>query len=80
MIRLCLRAGRIKVLAVLAAVMTLIAFADWYVGNNFSLGVLYIVPMMLGAVVLRRFEILLLAIVCAFLKSMLEPRPAQVRR
>jgi len=72
MIRLCLRAGRIKVLAVTAALMTSIAVADWSVGNTFSLGVLYIVPMMLGAVVLRRFESLLLAILCAFLKSLFD--------
>jgi two-component system sensor kinase FixL len=71
-IHLCLKAGRIKVLAITAGVTVAIALADWYVGNNFSLGVLYIIPMMLGAVVLRRVETLLLAILCAFLKSLFD--------
>ena len=72
LIRICLRAGSLKVLAVTAAVMAVIAFADWSVGNTFSLGVLYIVPMMLGAIVLRPFQTLLLAVVCAFLKSLFD--------
>ena len=71
-IYLCLKAGRIKVLAITAGMMLAIALADWYVGNTFSLGVLYIIPMMLGAVVLRRVEALLLAILCAFLKSLFD--------
>jgi two-component system sensor kinase FixL len=71
-IRLCLKAGRMRVLAITAALMTSIAIVDWSVGNTFSLGVLYILPMMLGAVVLRRLETLVLAIVCAILKALFD--------
>ena len=72
LIGLCLRAGKIKVLGVAAGLMLVIAAADWSVGNTFSLGVLYIIPMMLGAVVLRRSESFVLAILCAFLKSLFD--------
>src|SRR5438046_5971286 len=43
--------------------------ADWFVGNKASLGVFYILPMMLGAIVLVPMEIVALALVCSFLKS-----------
>ena len=71
-IALCLRAGKLRVLGVTAGLMLAIAIADWSVGNTFSLGVLYIIPMMLGAVVLRRAESLVLAILCASLKALFD--------
>jgi two-component system, LuxR family, sensor kinase FixL len=71
-IALCVRAGRIKVLSVTGALMLTIALADWWVGKAFSLGVLYIFPMMLGAVVLRRSESLVLAVLCAVLKILFD--------
>jgi PAS domain S-box-containing protein len=46
-----------------------IAVADWAVGNRMSLGVLYVLPMMLGALVLTPVQILLLATVCSSLRS-----------
>jgi len=64
-----LRAGRTKVLSVTGALVALIAMADWFVGNKASLGVFYILPMMLGAIVLVPMEIVALALVCSFLKS-----------
>jgi len=69
MIGLCLRAGRKRVLLVTAALVTTVAFADWAVGNSVSLGVLYILPMMLGAVVLRPWETAALAVLCSLLRS-----------
>ena len=54
----------------MVAVLTLlIALADWSVGNRASLGVFYILPMVLGATVLNRWETAGLAIVCASLRS-----------
>jgi len=47
----------------------MIAVADWAVGNRMSLGVLYVLPMMLGALVLTPVQILLLATVCSSLRS-----------
>jgi PAS domain S-box-containing protein len=64
-----LRAGKTKVLLVNAALVTVIAITDWAVGNTVSLGVLYILPMMLGALVLRPAETAALAISCALLRA-----------
>jgi signal transduction histidine kinase len=64
-----LKAGRTKVLSLTGALVALIALADWFVGNKASLGVFYILPMMLGAIVLAPLEIVALALVCSFLKS-----------
>jgi signal transduction histidine kinase len=69
MIDFLLRAGRGKVLAAVACLIAVTAVADWAVGNTFSLGILYILPMMLGALVLRRSEAAVLALFCAFLRS-----------
>jgi signal transduction histidine kinase len=65
----CLKAGRVKLIAIVVPLVVLIALADREVGEVVSLGVLYILPMMLGAVVFGPLEILLLAGVCAFLRS-----------
>jgi signal transduction histidine kinase len=69
MISVCLEAGRIKVLALTAKLVALIAFVDWWVGNTFSLGVLYILPMMFAGTVLSARGTAGLAILCAFLRS-----------
>src|SRR5271169_3996719 len=45
-----------------------IALADWRVGNSVSLGLLYILPMMLAASVLKRPATIALGIFCAFLR------------
>src|SRR3984885_3999234 len=69
MIALCLRAGRVKVLSATAGLVLIVALADWAAGNTVSLGVLYILPMILGAVILGPFEIAGLALVCAALRA-----------
>ena len=72
MIALLLRAGKIKILAITAILVVLMALADWLVGRNVSLAPLYIVPMMLGAVVLGPPEIAFLAVVCSCLRSLFD--------
>jgi len=64
-----LRAGRVKVVAAVASLLVLIAFADWEMGDRGSLGVLYILPMTIGAVICGPLETFLLAGVCAFLRA-----------
>lgn len=49
--------------------IVVIALSDRAIGNTVSLGVLYILPMMLGGIVLRRSEIVALGIFCAFLRG-----------
>ena len=69
MIALLLKAGKVKILAVTAALVLLTALLDWAVGRNVSLAALYILPMMLGAVVLRPVETGIAALLCSFLRS-----------
>src|SRR5713226_846491 len=69
MIDFILRAGKAKILVAVGCLIAVIAVIDWAVGNTFSLGVFYILPMMLGALILRRPETAALAVFCAFLRS-----------
>src|SRR5437773_1699922 len=68
MIATFLQAGKAKLLAVTGCMVALIALADWAIGNRASLGVFYILPMMLGAVVLSPLETAFLAAICSALK------------
>lgn len=49
--------------------ITVIAIADWYIGNKASLGVLYILPMMLCGVALSPIQTVGAGLLCAFLRS-----------
>ena len=54
----------------------IVAAADWYVGNRASLGLFYMLPVMLGATVLAPVEIGALAVVCSVLRSVFDlPSP-----
>jgi signal transduction histidine kinase len=69
MIAVFLGAGRIKVLLATGALIAATAAADWYVGNRASLGLFYMLPVMLGATVLAPPQIVVLAVVCSVLRS-----------
>jgi two-component system sensor kinase FixL len=64
-----LKSGKTRVLLISGCLVVLIAIADWAVGNTVSLGVLYILPTMLGALVLRPGETAAMAIFCALLRA-----------
>jgi two-component system sensor kinase FixL len=65
----CLRAGRLKILSVVTVLMVLIPVVDFGAGDRVSLGVLYILPMIIGAMVLGSIETIVLATACAFLRA-----------
>jgi two-component system sensor kinase FixL len=69
LISICIEAGRMKVVCVTAIAVCLVAFLDWFVGETVSLAALYIIPMMLGAIVLRTGEAAVLALICALLRA-----------
>ena len=76
MVESFLRARKEKVWAATAATIVPIGLADWAIGNRASLGVLYILPMMLAATVAQPVETLGLAILCSFLRSLFDlPSP-----
>jgi signal transduction histidine kinase len=71
-----LAAGRTKVLAATAILIALVAVADWTIGTRASLGPLYIVPMIVGALVLGSRETAVLAILCSILRMLFDvPSP-----
>src|ERR1700753_2654614 len=63
-----LRLERGTILLWTGALVMLTTLADWASGNNFSLAALYILPMMLGALVLRPVETAVLALLCSYLR------------
>ena len=69
MIAFWLRTAKPTLLVATAILVAWIAIFDWSVGNTFSLGILYIVPMVLAAVRLSRWEMAALALLCAYLRS-----------
>jgi two-component system, LuxR family, sensor kinase FixL len=69
MIAFCLKAGKLRICLATAVLVAVVGFADWAVGNTVSLSVLYILPMLLGAVILEPPEIAGLALVCASLRG-----------
>ena len=72
-----LRAGRVRVLCAVAAAIVAIAVTDGYVvGTRASLGLLYILPMMLAATILTPSQTVALAFVCSVLRGLFDtPSP-----
>jgi two-component system sensor kinase FixL len=71
-----LRAGKGKVWATVAATIMPIVLADWAIGARASLAAFYMLPMMVVATVAEPVEILALAILCSFLRSLFDlPSP-----
>lgn len=65
-----LLADRKHVLMVVALLIAALVCTEWIIDIEYSLGVLYILPVMLGGVVLNRRQIILLALVCAFARGL----------
>jgi two-component system sensor kinase FixL len=69
MIPRLLKAGKLKILVWTAVLLVATTVLDWATGHNVSLAALYILPTMLGAVVLGPAETLLFALFCSFIRS-----------
>ena len=67
------------VLALAAALIALIALADWKVEINATLGFLYMFPLVLLGTVLGWWQLTLVAIVCTFLSDRLDPFPMDMQ-
>jgi PAS domain S-box-containing protein len=74
----CLSASRLRLLGVASFLVGLIALADFLVSFSISLGLLYILPMMLAAVWLRPRGIVAWAVVCAILRVVFNPANSPV--
>ena len=74
------KAGRGQLLAGMAGLIAIIATADWFVGSKASLGIFYIVPMVIGATVLPWPGIVFLAVVCSLLRSVFDIPSPQIEQ
>lgn len=66
----------IKVLPTAAAMIGLLALLEHRFALQFSLGVLYVFPIVLAATVMTRVQIVLLAAVCAYIRGLFLPQPS----
>jgi len=58
----------------LASVLVLLlAGLEWYFDFDFSLGIFYIFPVIVAAMVLKRWQVILVAILCALVRGMFTP-------
>jgi len=57
-------------MAVTGLMIAFIAFADWEVGLDISLGIMYILPMVIAAIVLSPRSILVLALICTIVRGL----------
>lgn len=76
------RQNRVPVLLASGAIVLAIAVVDWWTKPYFSLGFLYLFPIMLAAGFLPRWATALLAVACALLSerfSNLDPADAHIR-
>src|SRR5690348_13202539 len=64
---------RSRVLMIAGAMIIAIAFVDWKVRTEMSLGFLYFFPIFLAAAYLRQWQIAVLAGICAILREALGP-------
>lgn len=66
---------------ILAGVTSLILFLvllEWTLKIEYSLGVLYVLPLLLGGITLNRLQIVALALLCAFARGMFTMVPTQL--
>ena len=76
------RRNRVPVLLVSALIVVAVAVVDWRTKPYFSLGFLYLFPIMLAAGFLPRWATVLLGVICALLSerfSNLDPSDAYIR-
>ncbi|MEI9812433.1 MAG: PAS domain-containing sensor histidine kinase [Acidobacteriota bacterium] len=64
---------RARVLTLAFALLITVVAAEWYSQLDFSLGVLYILPVLVAATVLNRWQTLLMAASCALIRGQFTP-------
>jgi two-component system sensor kinase FixL len=62
------------VLPLAFALIALLAAAEWYLRIDYSLGVLYVLPVAIAASVLNRVEIVVVAVACAIIRGLYTPQ------
>jgi two-component system, LuxR family, sensor kinase FixL len=73
-----LLAPRKLILAGVAVLILSLVALEWTLQIEYSLGVLYVLPMLLGGITLNRTQIVALALLCAFARGMFTVVPTQL--
>lgn len=75
MISFFLQTSRARLLAISALLIILVALIDWRVDLNVSFGFLYLFPMLMMGICLRRWQIAAVAGLCTLLAEWFDPFP-----
>lgn len=62
--------GRGMIILTAVSLVTLLVLLEWYFDFDFSLGILYIFPVMLAATIFNRWQIVLAAALCAYTRGL----------
>jgi signal transduction histidine kinase len=62
--------GRGQILLIAAGLVSILVLLEWYFNLDFSLGILYIFPVMLAATTLSRWQIVCAAAFCAYTRGL----------
>jgi PAS domain S-box-containing protein len=73
-----LQAPRRAILALVAFQILALAFTEWLVNLEYSLGILYALPVLLAGLAMNRTQIVLLALLCAAIRGNFAPTTTQL--
>lgn len=62
-----------RMLSIALCMLALLVFLEWYSELDYSLGVLYVFPIMVAATVLGRIQILIASVMCALIRDTFHP-------
>jgi PAS domain S-box-containing protein len=65
-------------LPVAAGIVASLAALEWFLHADFSLGILYVIPIAIAATVTTRIEIVLMAVLCAYIRGVFTPQATQL--
>jgi two-component system sensor kinase FixL len=66
--------NRAKMMQFALALVALLAWLEWHFQFDFSLGIFYIFPIMVAAIVLEQWQVVLAAIFCALVRGVFTPQ------
>ena len=71
--------NRLMITGIAALLIVVIAFFDWWVVPDASFGFLYLVPILLSAAALNSTQILVMALLCGYLREAFDPLQGSAR-
>jgi hypothetical protein len=75
MISFFLQTSRVRILTISTLLIVLVALIDWSVDLNVSFGFLYLFPVLIIGLCIRRWQIAVIAGLCTLLAEWFDPFP-----